>query len=88
MLIYQSRGDTTADSITEGASGAFDGAIYAPNAPLTVSGGASMTIYTSGLPGLEVASVTDSGSGAINLTETSSSGSDSGSTSTGAMLVQ
>lgn len=47
-----------------------------------------MTISTSGLPGLEVASVTDSGSGAINLTETSSSGSDSGSTSTGAMLVQ
>jgi Flp pilus assembly protein TadG len=88
VLIYQSRGDTTADSVTEGASGAFAGAIYAPNAPLTVSGGASMTISTSGLPGLEVASVTDSGSGAINLTETSSSGSDSGSTSTGAMLVQ
>ena len=30
VLIYQSRGDTTADSVTEGASGTFNGAILLP----------------------------------------------------------
>jgi hypothetical protein len=88
VLIYQSRSDTTADNVTEGASGAFNGAIYAPNAPLTISGGASMTINTSNLAGLEVASIADSGSGAIHLTDTTTNSSASTSSSAGVMLVR
>jgi hypothetical protein len=88
VLIYQSRGDAAADSITAGGSGVFNGAIYAPDAPLTVSGGGSLTITTTAIPGLEVASVTDSGSGTISLTETSSTGTTGGATSTSPMLVQ
>jgi hypothetical protein len=87
VLIYQSRGDTTADNITEGAAGTFNGAIYAPDAPLTVSGAGSMTINTTGLPGLEVASISESGSGAIRLTSTSPNGGSSTSTN-GVMLVR
>jgi Putative Flp pilus-assembly TadE/G-like len=87
VLIYQSRGDATADNVTEGASGTFNGAIYAPDAPLTVSGAGAMTINTSGLPGLEVASISDSGSGNIHLTDTPTNGGSSGSTGGGVLLV-
>jgi hypothetical protein len=87
VLIYQSRGDMTADNIVAGGSAAFYGAVYAPDAPLTLSGSGSMTINTAGLPGLEVASISDSGSGAIHLTDTSSNGGSSTST-VGVMLVR
>ena len=87
VLIYQSRGDATADNLIEGGSGTFNGAIYAPDAPLTVSGSGSMTINTSNLAGLEVASVAGSGSGNIHLTNTATNSSASTSPSAGVMLV-
>ena len=38
IAIYQARGDTTGDTVDEGAGSTFNGAIYAPSAPLTISG--------------------------------------------------
>ncbi|MDR3520701.1 MAG: pilus assembly protein TadG-related protein [Acidocella sp.] len=88
IVIYQERGDTAADTVNEGASGTFNGGIYAPNAPLTVSGAGAMNITTTGVPGLEVGTVSDSGSGNITLTETPASGSaGSSSSSTTVVLV-
>jgi hypothetical protein len=42
VLIYQARGDSTPDAIVEGANSTITGIIYAPSAPLSISGGASL----------------------------------------------
>jgi hypothetical protein len=88
VLIYQSRGDTAADNLIEGSSETFNGAVYAPDAPLTVSGNGAMTINTSNLTGLEVASISGSGSGSIDLTNTATNSSTSASSSASVLLVQ
>jgi Flp pilus assembly protein TadG len=43
VLIYQQRGDSTADNITEGATTTLTGIIYAPSAALSISGGATIS---------------------------------------------
>ena len=94
ISIYQARNDSAADSITEGAATSFNGAIYIPDATLTISGGASISITTSGVPALVAAGLTDSSSSTISITENSASGSSnsgsggSGFTSATTLLVQ
>jgi Flp pilus assembly protein TadG len=43
VLIYQARGDTTADSVDAGAATTMTGIIYAPGGALTVDGGSTIT---------------------------------------------
>jgi Flp pilus assembly protein TadG len=71
IVIYQARSDTTADVISEGAASTMNGSLYAPNAGLTVSGGATISITSSNAsdPALEQTGINDSGSGTVNLTE-------------------
>jgi Flp pilus assembly protein TadG len=88
IAIYQARGDTTADTVDEGAGSTFNGGIYAPDAPLTISGAGALNITTTNVPDLEVQSINDSGSGDITLTENTSSGQPSGAASSSVMLVQ
>jgi len=89
VIIYQTRNDTTADTVDEGASTNFNGAIYSYGAPLTVSGGGALNITTTGIPGLEVGSLSDSGSGNVSVTENApANGNGAGTTSNTALLVQ
>ncbi|GLR66494.1 hypothetical protein GCM10010909_11740 [Acidocella aquatica] len=88
VAIYQARGDATTDIINEGAASTFNGAIYAPSAPLTMSGAGALNIATTGVPGLVVASVNDSGSGNIKIAETLGAGGSGGVTMSTALLVQ
>lgn len=90
VVIYQSRTDTTADTVQEGAASVFTGAIYAPGAALTLSGAGSLTITTTGVPAITAASVTSTGSGNITMKEdtgSSSSGSTSTTTTSSVLLV-
>ncbi|MDD2704327.1 MAG: pilus assembly protein TadG-related protein [Acidocella sp.] len=88
IAIYQSRTDTTGDTVNEGASTTINGAIYTPGAALTISGAGALTITTSGVPSLTAASLNDSGSGNITITENSAgSSSSTSSTSSGVLLV-
>jgi len=48
VLIYQVRGDATADAVNEGANTTMNGIIYAPSAALSVSGGATIAAANSG----------------------------------------
>jgi len=70
VAIYQARGDTTPDDIVEGGSSSISGAIYTPNAALTLSGAGALTVTSVGYSSVTAASVTVSGSGSITLTET------------------
>jgi hypothetical protein len=71
ILIYQARTDTAGDTIDEGATSTVTGSIYAPDAALTVSGGATLNITSDNAsdPALEQTGINDSGSGTVNLTE-------------------
>jgi len=88
ILIYQARTDTAADTIDEGATSTITGSIYAPDAALTVSGGATLNLTSSNgsYPALEQTSIADSGSGTINLTEPA--GGAGNNNETVALLVQ
>jgi Flp pilus assembly protein TadG len=68
ILIYQARGDTTADSITEGANSIVNGIIYAHDAALSVSGGATISSSTSLGFAILQSSESLTGSGTINIT--------------------
>jgi hypothetical protein len=74
VLIYQARGDTTADAIDEGANATVNGIIYALNAPLSVSGGANYSASANGTLAIIASSVSDTGSGRITLSASSTSG--------------
>jgi Flp pilus assembly protein TadG len=77
IAIYQDRADTAGDTIDEGTATSFTGGIYAPNATLTIQGTGALNISApAGTPGLEVKSVSDSGSGNITLKAKTSTGSD------------
>ncbi|NNM58181.1 pilus assembly protein TadG-related protein [Acidocella sp.] len=88
IAIYQARGDTATDIVNEGAASTFNGGIYAPSAPLTMSGAGALNISTTGVPGLVVAAINDSGSGNIKIAETSGDGGGGGVTMSTALLVQ
>ncbi len=79
VLIYQQRGDTTADNIVEGANSTITGTIYARDAALNVSGGASISssVVNGVSQGLAFIQNTLSltGSGTINVSATPGSGS-------------
>jgi hypothetical protein len=71
VLIYQQRGDSTADNITEGATTTLTGIIYAPSASLSISGGATISSSISnGNPqtlALIQNTLTMTGSGTLNI---------------------
>ncbi|MGE4480920.1 pilus assembly protein TadG-related protein [Acidocella sp.] len=87
ISIYQARDDSTADTIAEGASTSFNGAIYIPSATLTISGGAALSITSTDLPALTAYGLVDNSSGTITLTENTSSGSSSSGSSSGSGLT-
>jgi hypothetical protein len=87
IAIYQARGDASTDTVNEGAASTFNGGIYAPSAPLIMSGAGALNISTDGIPGLVVASINDSGSGNIKIAETAEAGG-GGVISSTALLVQ
>jgi Flp pilus assembly protein TadG len=87
IVIYQEANNTAADTVNEGASGTFNGGIYAAGAPLTLSGAGSMTISSTNVPGLEVGSINDSGSGKVSVSETVTSSSGNGSSSANSTIV-
>ena len=84
VLIYQARGDTAADNIIEGATSTITGIIYARDAAVAVSGGASISAAVSNGAAGTLAFIQSTfsltGSGAINVS--AASGSAVGTTTT------
>lgn len=77
ILIYQAHGDTTADVISEGANSTITGIIYARDAALSISGGATLssavTSGTAGTLALIQSTLSLTGSGTLNLNVASGS---------------
>jgi Flp pilus assembly protein TadG len=71
VLIYQARGDSTADTVSEGATTTLTGIIYAPSASLTISGGATISSSISNGNPQTLALIQDTltmtGSGTLNI---------------------
>jgi Flp pilus assembly protein TadG len=98
VLIYQDRGDTKADTINEGAQTTINGYVYAANAALTISGGATIAPlgYTSqsnlssitGMLSVIAKTFALNGSGTIVLYQTGGGGGGGGLTTPTALLVQ
>jgi Flp pilus assembly protein TadG len=87
ILVYQARGDTAADTVDEGSSSTMNGVVYAPNAPLAVSGGANYgATSTSTTFAIIASSVTDTGSGHITLSA-AAGGALGGGTTTNTLLL-
>lgn len=91
VLIYQARGDTAADAITEGATSTITGILYAPSASLAVSGGATISAATSNGAAGTLAFIQSTfsltGSGTINVSAANGSGVGSSTTTTTQSLL-
>ncbi|WP_298285100.1 TadE/TadG family type IV pilus assembly protein [Acidocella sp.] len=98
VLIYQSRADTAADTVNEGASTVMNGWIYAPSASLTDSGAGTIapsgysTGGASGITGslgIVVGSISVTQGGTVILEETGGTGGgSSGGGAAQALLMQ
>jgi Flp pilus assembly protein TadG len=75
VLIYQARGDSTADNVSEGANTTLTGIIYAPSAALSITGGATISSSISNGNPQTLALIQDTltmtGSGTLNISVSS-----------------
>jgi Flp pilus assembly protein TadG len=87
VLVYQARNDSTADAVIEGANTTITGIIYAPDASLSVSGGATIESANSTQTFAMIIN-TLSATGGTKILPSLAAGSAMGSaTSTSTMLV-
>jgi Flp pilus assembly protein TadG len=86
ILVYQARNDATADAVNEGANTTMTGIIYAPDASLSVTGGASIASANSNQTFAMIIN-TLSATGGTKILPTLAAGSQLGTVSTTSTML-